>query len=62
MANTYIQTDRAHVPMMLCRHMLGQDIIGREGSVSLRVTDTASSGRHALKVAVQMAGGRGALG
>lgn len=62
LANTYIQADWAHVPMMLRRHMLGQGIIGREGSVSLKVADTASSGSRALKVAVQMASGEGALG
>ena len=54
MTNTYIQTDGAHLSMVLRRHMLGQGNIGGEGPVSLWVTDTTGSGSCALKVAVQM--------
>lgn len=51
-----LQTDSAHVLVMLCRHMLGQGGIGGEGAVALGVTHTASPGCYMLQPAVQIAG------
>lgn len=47
---------------MLRGHMLGQSNTGGEGPMSLGVTDAAGSGSNALKVGMQMASRRGALG
>jgi len=53
---THIQTDSAHVLVMLRRHMLGQGCIGGEGAVALGVTHNTSPGCYMLQPAVKIAG------